>query len=213
MRPLRGIFLAAAVSFACAMAPGCKDRSAEDAAARSRGELLCLEKKFDEAIPVLKQYLANHPDDSGSHFYLGVCFLACKKPWLVIAQGEIETALYLFNKQGKKSSIERFADVYFEQRCYIESAKVYLRQFDILLELQVAPEELEPYIDKVAELNDKARPLNSSLQDIRDLDNNIALMREYVKTVKKNGVGPPKRAPEKRLPATSSPGEMMAKSH
>lgn len=180
-------------------AAGCVEKG-EPADLKALGERLCLEQRFDEAIPVLKRHLIEHPGDAGAHFYLGRAYLFCSKPWLMVAQGEIETALAYFTAQGKKSSIPRFSDTYFEQICYIESAKVHLQQIRVLANLGVSADEIEPYVDKVAELTDEARTIDPTLPDIALYDSEVARMREVLKQAKRAAPSPPAEPPKKRLP-------------
>lgn len=95
----------------------------------AEAEHLYLDQRYDEAVVLLKQHLARHPEDAGAHFYLGTCYLSSpKNGWLGIAQGELQTALALFERQGKINPIPRFNDsTYFELICHINLAKVYLR--------------------------------------------------------------------------------------
>jgi len=106
---------------------GCAKQPERDLFAES--EQLYLSLRYDDAIGLLKQHLAQHPEDAGAHFYLGTCYLnSPKNGWLGIAQGELLTALALFDRQGKVNPIPRFNDAtYFELICHINLAKVYLR--------------------------------------------------------------------------------------
>lgn len=201
--PLTALLLSAAF-----LLPACGP--VEDTAAlKALGERLCLEGRFEEAVPVLKSYLLKHPDDSGAHFYLGRAYLSMPSPWLMIAQGELDTALLFFNQNAKKSTIERFSDVYFEQICYLESAKVNLQQILILQQIGAPVQEIEPYLNRVAELNDNARALDPALPDVGVLDTHIQMMREMVEQAKQMQpqTPPQQQGPRRRLPMprTSSP--------
>lgn len=103
----------------------CEKAPEEDLFAKA--ETHYLDKHYDEAIDLFKQFLLDHPDHSGAHFYLGTCYFASDdNRWLGIAQGELETAIALFERQGKVSSISRFNATYFELISHISLAKIYL---------------------------------------------------------------------------------------
>jgi len=100
-----------------------------------QAEYLILEQRYEEAIPLLKQFLLNQPRHSGAHYYLGRCYFASTRNfWFALAEGEIQTALVLFERDGKKSAIPRFSDVYFEFICHIDMAKIRLKQAMFLME-------------------------------------------------------------------------------
>jgi len=101
-----------------------------------KAETLCLERRYDDAIPVLKQHLAARPDDAGAHYYLGRCYALANRPWPAIARGELETALDLFRKQGGKSPLARFDDQAFEMACHLEIARVDRDEFVNLLKVE-----------------------------------------------------------------------------
>lgn len=94
-----------------------------------KGEALYLDQRYDDAIAVFKQFLLDHPESAGAHFYLGTCYFASEKNrWLGIAQGELETAIAQFERQGKVNPIPRFRDAtYFELIAHINLAKTYIR--------------------------------------------------------------------------------------
>ncbi|MFO7973120.1 MAG: hypothetical protein R6V12_00630 [Candidatus Hydrogenedentota bacterium] len=136
MRSLRTGALALTI---CIVLPGCgasPEEGRQDLMAQA--DFLVREARWADAIDVLKQHLLAHPEDSGAHFYLGRSWLNVPEyngqegPWLVLAEGELRLALQLFNDQGKKSTIERYTDTYFETICHLERAKVYLKQLTYL---------------------------------------------------------------------------------
>jgi tetratricopeptide (TPR) repeat protein len=99
-------------------------------------EYLCLEQRWDEAIPMLKAFLVENPSHAGAHFYLGRCFMLSPEPWLAIAEGEFQTALYFFIESGRKLPIQRFnAPSYFEMMCHVETGKIYYEQLAKLFEM------------------------------------------------------------------------------
>ena len=139
-----------------------------------------LDQRYGEAIPVLKTYLCRHPDNAGGHFYLGSSYLLSKSPWMVLARGEIETALALFEQQGGKSPIERFSDVYFELRCHLELAKILLRQMVHLVDSGAPPESLRPLVERAEETLTKARAIAPEAADVAQLEALVTAMRDAV---------------------------------
>lgn len=136
---MRSVHTGAVALALCILVPACGETPEQDQQAlMAQAEYLVREARWADAIDVLKQYLLVQPEDSGAHFYLGRCWLNVPEyngregPWLVLAEGELRLALQLFNDQGKKSSIERFTDTYFETICHLERAKVYLKQLTYL---------------------------------------------------------------------------------
>jgi hypothetical protein len=92
---------------------------------------LCQEQKWDDAAVPLKEYLMQRPGDAAAHFYLGRCYLNGITLYPLAAEGEFEAALMLFAQNGRKSPIAEYSDQYFEMRCRLEIAKVYLRMLRI----------------------------------------------------------------------------------
>ncbi|MDZ4860841.1 MAG: hypothetical protein SGI88_17835 [Candidatus Hydrogenedentes bacterium] len=127
MTRLVSIVVLAACAASCNRAPA-PDFFAE-------GEELYLKGEYDEAIERFKGYLLADPDHAGAHWYLGTCYLySSEHRWLGIAQGELETALALFNRQGKANPIPRFNETYFEMMCHINQAKIYLLLVETLIQ-------------------------------------------------------------------------------
>lgn len=132
--PARCALIGVALVAGCGPAPPATDLLHE-------AEQLYLVGKYDEAIPLLKQRLLQNPEDAGAHFYLGTCYLfSTDNRWLGIARGELETALALFERQGKVCPIPRFdSSVYFEMICHINIAKIYL---SLIADIESKPESL-----------------------------------------------------------------------
>jgi tetratricopeptide (TPR) repeat protein len=93
------------------------------------------EQQYDEAVRFWKRHLLWHPDDAAAHFYLGVSLLRAPYNFhLPTAQGEFETALALFRRQGRANPIPEFSSAqYFELRCIVEISKVSFKQLQMLM--------------------------------------------------------------------------------
>ncbi len=120
-------------------------------------ERLCLEGKFAEAVPVLKQYLIHRPGDAGAHYYLGRAYMLSQDFRPAMAEGEFQTALRLFVAQGRQSPIERFQPEYFEMMCNLDSAKVlYIQTLSIVTQSD-SPAVARPFIERALGYIESAR--------------------------------------------------------
>lgn len=92
------------------------------------GETQLRDMEWENARVTLRRFLLDRPEHAGGHFYLGRAYLFAEDFRPAIAEGELQTALALFKRQGGRSPIPRFDDRYFELICNIESAKVCVLQ-------------------------------------------------------------------------------------
>ncbi len=173
---VRVIPLSVAVAFAALLTPACNRPPEEDLF--SAGETLYLDQRYDEAIDAFKRFLQDNPNHAGAHFYLGTCYFASDdNRWLGIAQGELQTAIALFERQGKVSPIPRFNDTYFELISHINLAKIYLGLALSIVEdrsglpgldrrraVELALEKCEEQYDIVAQID----PENADVAWLRD---------------------------------------------
>ena len=135
-----------------------------------QAEFLILEQRFEEAIPVLKAFLVAYPRHSGAHYYLGRCYFASPRNfWFAIAEGEIQTALKLFERDGKKSTIARFSDTYFEFICHLDIAKIRLRQAMFLAENTGEFHAARLLLEQAAHAIDHARQIAPDSPDIPNM--------------------------------------------
>ena len=148
-----------------------------------QAEDLYRDQRYDEAIPVLKGYLLLHPDDAGAHFYLGSSYLLTSDPWLVPAMGELQTAMALFERSGKKSPIERFSDTYFELRCHLELAKVLLKQLMYLSDYPASPRISAAILERCDAILADARKVDPESPDVRQLDEILTAIRREMSRV------------------------------
>lgn len=146
-----------------------------------QAEQLCLAAQWEDAKPLLKQHLLTHPEDSGAHFYLGRCYLLSADFRPLMAEGELQTALSLFLRNGKKSPVERFKDDYFELICYVESAKVFLLQAQILRSEGVEGWQLQGLLERSKAYAASARAVKPDSEDVAALDR---LIRESARPLR-----------------------------
>ena len=170
---------AVAILAAGAALTGCSAPPAESGEdLKARAEFLVLEEQWAEAISVLKEYLIRHPEDSGAHFYLGRCWLNVESfngrdgPWLVLAEGELRLARQLFQAGGRRSTIKRFSDTYFEVICNIERAKVYLRQLTYLADHQgrLAGATVQSIVASLQDAVSDAKAVDPDSPDVASLE-------------------------------------------
>ncbi|MCP4641238.1 MAG: hypothetical protein GY851_12425 [bacterium] len=150
---------------------GCRTDSADRL---PKAEELYLAQRYDEAIPLLRQHLVVHPDDAAGHFYLGSCYMLSSDPWMVLAQGEIETALAIFERTGKKSPIDRFTDTYFELRCHLELAKILFKQVIFLADENGPPRLAAMVVERLEETLERVRKIDPSAPEVAQLEGLIA---------------------------------------
>jgi len=137
----------------------------------TQGEFLCLEAQWENARPLLKQFLLHHPNHAGAHFYLGRTYYYSRPR---LAEGEFQTALELFIENGRMSTIERYGDQYFELICNLESAKVCLLQTDQLIKRGVPPSMMGPTLERASRYVRAAGAVKPGAKDVRILEDAIA---------------------------------------
>lgn len=164
------------------------------------GEALYLEGDYDAAIAVLKEYLIEHPEDAGAHFYLGSCYRLWRKGWFpLLAQGEIETAQALYERSGGKSPIPRFPDTYFALRCQTELANVFLRHLAVVERLQADPGLTALLVRRIEMALEEARRIDPAAPEVAQLQDIVSGLREAV-------AGAFTLPPARRPPSPGLPG-------
>ena len=136
----------------------------------AEAEILVLDQKWAEARELLKRHLVNYPDDAGAHFYLGRCYMLDEPLWPVVAEGEFQTALRLFNRNGKQSPIERYPAQVFEWFCYKEMATTLLLQIDRLVEGGVTPRQVGALIEQARYYYERAVELQDDPEGLAEMD-------------------------------------------
>lgn len=66
--------------------------------------------RYDQALPLVKDYLVHVPHDPSAHWLLGACYRNLTPPWLTVAEGEFRTAQELFEATGWRGALARFTD-------------------------------------------------------------------------------------------------------
>ncbi len=173
--------LVAAAAASCAPQPTPEELRAQFAEA----EQLCLDGQFEKAKMLLKDYLLHDPEHPGAHFYLARTFTWSQDFRPALAEGEFQTALRLFIRQGRKSPIDRFSAEYFEMMCYLESAKVISMQCVAGFAAGASPQVLrEPtlraldYVEQARAVMPNAPEVDQIGQPIRVLAHELGLDNE-----------------------------------
>ena len=166
----------------------------------AEAEQLYLNARYDEAIPMLKESLLAEPEDAAAHFYLGSCFRLAggKNRWLAPAEGEIRTALAIFRRGGGESPIPRFNGTYFELRCHLELANIYLAQLLAMAEVGAQPALLQAQISKIETAVEEARrvaPDNPETLQLEDLLQSARALLQPARDNRRPAGGSPFRNP------------------
>lgn len=141
-----------------------------------RAEYEILEAQYDTAQATLKEFLLKNAEHSGAHYYLArtYTFGSSFRPDMAI--GELQLALELFTEQGRKSSIERFQDDYFEVICNLDAAKVFIVQITFMQNLHAPPAawaghlaQAEAYVDKAKAILPESNDVTTYEQLVRGL--------------------------------------------
>ncbi|MBN2307725.1 MAG: hypothetical protein JXR94_02070 [Candidatus Hydrogenedentes bacterium] len=146
----------------------------------AKGEELYLSGQYEEAIDTFRQFLVEHPGHAGAHFYLGSSYMLSSDPWMELAKGEIETALALFERGGKVSSIARFTDKYFELRCYLELAKILFKQILFVSSHGGPPEMGQFLVHRCEGILEDARRVDPDAREVKELEQLLREMRAFV---------------------------------
>ena len=150
---------------------GCRGATHEDWLAEA--QTLCQGQQWDAAVPLLRRHLLErHPDvhaNAAAHFHLGRCYLNGTPFYPGAAEGELQTALHIFLENGKQSPIEGYSDDYFELRCHLELAKVYLRLLMHAARLGASPASMHGIFRQAQQAADNARRLDPDSDDVREL--------------------------------------------
>lgn len=133
------------------------------------GAALLQEGRWEDAANAFKGQLLRHPCDVAAHFYLGRCYLNDSPMYPGAAAGEFETALRLFSGNGRHSPIAEYADDYFELRCHLELAKVYLRAHQEYLEGGVPKTVLKQLLRKLKRAAEAAEQIMPDSEDVVNL--------------------------------------------
>lgn len=152
----------AAVAFSSCSTPDDRDLLAE-------AQFLSRDGRWQEAVPILKELLLSDPSNPGGHYYLGQCYLLSQDFRPLLAEGEYQTALAYFLRDGGDRKIAGFQPRYFEMMCNVESAKVALKLAAILSSHGSPMNELQDILDRARDYIQRAREVNPNSPEVRDI--------------------------------------------
>lgn len=171
---LLGVLMASSIS--CAPERPVVDYDAMFAEA----EILVLDAEWYKAHNLLREFLKANPNHPGAHFYLGRSYLFLEDDFRPrIAEGELQTALALYNENGGEFYIERFTSPnYFPMMCNIESAKVSMREHALLINFDMPPEFLADTVVRARYYTEEARKISPHSADVAVFDRIVTQMEE-----------------------------------
>lgn len=122
------------------------------------------EARFEEATVAFKNYLQDHPDSPGGHWYLGRLTHFLHGPMILAAEGEFDMALALYKRTGSQDA---FGDNdYFEIISYLEKAKVYLARLQYLEEELPLRSAMRSLFEQCWEMHDAAARVDPQHADV-----------------------------------------------
>jgi len=155
-----------AVSF---LATGCRRSPGEDVLLDSYR--LGQQHRWNQALPHVKAYLIEHPDDAAGHYLLGQCYLHVPAPHLTIANGELQTALNCFQRTR---DLGVFASLMtpnkFESDIHRRSALVYMRMVREGMTHGLPPGLLRPQLARALEHVRRARALDPASPILEEME-------------------------------------------
>lgn len=128
--------------------------------------------EWDNARPLIRAYLLDHPDDAVAHFYLGLSFLHLAHPQLTLAEGELLTAQALLAPDSAHTEERAGMDYFtFKGVLHQKTALVYMRALREALAMKVPDEYSRELLKKAAaqvDLGLKSNPKSKALKEYRD---------------------------------------------
>ena len=151
-----------------------------------QAQQFCQLGEWDKAVGPLKTFLLDHPRDAASHFHLGRCYLNGSSRRLGAAEGELLLALDLFLQDGRHSPITEFSDTYYEFRCHLELAKVYLHGLLYAVAVRTAPSTIHELVTKCQRAAKSAEGIIPGSDDVKQLN-------KYLEDIGRMRTPPPPR--------------------
>jgi hypothetical protein len=148
------------------------------------GEAQLLEGQWHTAMKPLKQCLLLEPGHPGAHFYLGRAYLNARyrnrlpAPRLVMAVGELQTALACFHARDRRPPLERYTADEFEVLCHVYMAQAHLRKLEFGITVGMPLKGLAATFEDLLSATDAARAIMPASQDVAYLDDLIAQLKE-----------------------------------
>ena len=165
------ILVASCLCGAAFMLAGC-GRSVYDPKLLREAAALGEEQRWDEARPLVKAHLLDHPDDAIAHYYYGLSFLHLARPQLALAEGELLTAQALLSPESSPTEAAANMEYFtFKGVLHQKTALVYMRAFREAMHRDVPFEYAQDLLVKAAaqvDLGLKSDPKSHALKEYRD---------------------------------------------
>lgn len=151
---------------------GCARPAYDPTLLRQAAALGDKEQRWDEARPLIRAHLLEHPNDPVAHFYYGLSFLHRKDAQLTLAEGELLTAQSLLERNGDLpgGTLDMEPKV-FKGELFQKTALVYMRAYYESFRFNVPPEAQRDLLKKAiaqTELGLKANPDSHALKEYMD---------------------------------------------
>ncbi len=114
--------------------------------------------QWPNVLPLAKEYLRTHPNDSGAHFLLGQSYLRRATPYFLLAEGEFYTALDLFHTQPPTPLLQKYETAERYRAAILrELARTAMRRAYAAAQHGPFPTYVHEQLEKAQKLVQKAR--------------------------------------------------------
>jgi tetratricopeptide (TPR) repeat protein len=166
---------------------------------------LCEALEYEEAFPIVREYLFLHPDNSVAHYLLGKCYQQRENPALTLAKGELDMALFLFDRDGDLSVLsEAMTGSEYRATLHCDIVLVLLRTIIEAEEQGMPPNAGIPILRIALEHARKAAYFNPESAFILDLTQTLESMLDAAESSPKSMIPDIPQAPDPK-PVPASP--------
>ncbi len=184
---------------------GCKGKPSDEKLVEAW--TLCENLKYEQAFPIIREYLLHYPDNSVAHYLLGKCYQKREHPALTLAKGELDMARFLFERDRNLSVLgEAMTAEQFQATLHCDTVLILLSTIIEAEEQGMPPEEGTPILRIALEHARKAVELNPESPFIIDLAHTLETMLESAEKAKKYKTPEVFETPEPKPP---SPGQWL----
>lgn len=136
-------------------------------------ETLCAERKWDEAFPLIRSFLMDHPDHPGGHLLLAQYYLRSADPWPYVAEGEVNTAMSLFEQNDNQAGLELTPDENFVGECEVDLAVASLRRMQMAFNADMPTRSIVQHFDEFRTRLQQARENGSASPRLENLEKRL----------------------------------------
>jgi len=148
---------------------------------------LCENLEYEKAFPLVREYLLQYPDNPVAHYLLGKCYQQREQPALTLAKGELDTARFLFERDGDLSVLDKAMTAEeFQATLHCDTVLVLLRTVIEAEEDGLPPEDGIPILHIALEHAQKAAEFNPKSPFILDLAHTLESMLDAAEHAPKN---------------------------